>query len=151
MPLVREHRDRRRNAIVEILRTTPIGSQKDVVNRLREKGIEATQSSVSRDLKELGAVRVEGVYDIPSWAQPPDSEFERVREYIRTVQTAGPHQMLVTTDAGAARLVARAVDQEKWPEVVGTLLGDDTFLILTKDIVFQKLLLLRFKKFMENF
>src|SRR5436309_2326365 len=88
---------------------------------------------------------------LPLWSQPPASEFERVRGFIRTVQTAGPHQMLVTTDAGAARIVARALNEEKWPEVVGALVGDDTFLILTKDIVFQKLLLLRFKKFMESF
>ncbi|HEX4959703.1 MAG TPA: arginine repressor [Thermoanaerobaculia bacterium] len=150
MPLDREHRDRRRQAIVEILRANPVENQKELLSRLRERGIEVTQSSVSRDLKDLGATRVEGVYDLPSWAQPPDTEFERVRGFVKTVHTAGPHQTLVTTDAGAARLVAHAIDLEKWPEAVGTLAGDDTFLIFTKEIGHQKLLLQRFKTFLEG-
>ncbi|HEX4964551.1 MAG TPA: arginine repressor [Thermoanaerobaculia bacterium] len=151
MPLDREHQDRRRKATVEILRDTKVGSQQELADLLRKKGIEATQSSVSRDLQDLGAVRVDGVYELPALAPPPDSEFERVREFIRTVQTVGQHRALVTTDAGAARIVARAVDLEKWPEVVGTVSGEDSFVILTKDIVFLKLLLLRFKKFMTNY
>lgn len=150
MPLDSEHRRRRRDAILEILKSRAVGSQKDLLALLRERGIEANQSSVSRDLRGLRASRVGGIYEIPVWPPPAESELDRVRGFIRTAKKAGPNYTLITTQWGVARLVARALDQEKWPEVVGTVASESSFLILTPDAAAQKQLFQRLKGLMPG-
>src|SRR3954468_3175025 len=102
MPADRAGQERRKEAIQEILRKDQgIEEQKDLVEKLREMGIQATQSSVSRDLRDLGAVRSKGYYMIPSWSDEEESPFRRVTDFIRSVKPAGPYQILLVTDPGA--------------------------------------------------
>jgi transcriptional regulator of arginine metabolism len=153
MPADREGQARRREAILEILREDPkIEEQKDLVERLREKGIQATQSSVSRDLRDLGAVRSKGYYMIPSWEEEEEeqeSPFRKVVDFILEVKPAGPYQTLLITAPGAAGVVAQAIDAAQWEDIVGTLAGDNSVLILTDHVFDQKLLFERLKYFME--
>src|SRR5690349_22429585 len=91
----REVQAQRRQAIVEILTGDhKVEEQKELVELLRERGLPATQSSVSRDLKELGAVRTRGHYEIPSWTEEEDEEsvspFRKVAPFVRAVKPAGP-------------------------------------------------------------
>jgi transcriptional regulator of arginine metabolism len=154
MPADRENQTRRKEAIREILEDEgqKIEEQKDLVERLRERGIQATQSSVSRDLRDLGAVRSKGHYTIPSWADEEgeqESPFRKVVGFILEVKPAGPYQTLLVTEPGAASVVAQAIDAAEWEDIVGTLAGDNSVLILTDNQFFQKLLFDRLRYFME--
>jgi transcriptional regulator of arginine metabolism len=153
MPADREGQTRRKQAIREILMEDQrVEEQKDLVERLRERGIQATQSSVSRDLRDLGAVRSKGYYTIPSWEEEEEeqeSPFRRVVDFILEVKPAGPYQTLLITQPGAAGVVAQAIDAAEWEDIVGTLAGDNSVLILTDNVFFQKLLFERLKYFMK--
>jgi transcriptional regulator of arginine metabolism len=149
----REVQAKRRQAIVEILNgDEPVAEQKELVERLREKGILATQSSISRDLKVLGAVRTRGHYEIPSWSEQEAGEgispFRRVVPFVRAVKPAGPHQTLLVTDPGAGRVVAQAIAESEWEDIVGTIEGDRSVLILTENFFFQRLVYERLKYFL---
>src|ERR1700745_2130431 len=99
MPSDREVRDRRRQAIREvILNKGPVPHQHDLVDRLRERGFAATQSNVSRDLRDIGAVRHDGQYVVPAWTQSEDSPFRKIVPFVRKVSAAGPHNLLIVTD-----------------------------------------------------
>ncbi|MBW8875904.1 MAG: hypothetical protein JF614_13140 [Acidobacteria bacterium] len=151
MPAGREGQARRKEAIREILMgTEKVEEQKDLVEKLREMGIQATQSSVSRDLRDLGAVRSKGYYMIPSWSDEEESPFRRVTDFIRSVKPAGPYQILLVTDPGAAGVVAQAIDAAEWEDIVGTLAGDNSVLILTENSFFQKLLYDRLKYYLQE-
>jgi transcriptional regulator of arginine metabolism len=151
MPADRESQRRRKEAVREILMGEErVEEQKDLVEMLRGMGIPATQSSVSRDLRDLGAVRSKGHYVIPSWMEDEEeSPFRRVVPFILEVKPAGPYQTLLITEPGAAGVVAKAIDASEWEDIVGTLAGDNSVLILTEDPFSQKLLFDRLKYYME--
>jgi transcriptional regulator of arginine metabolism len=149
----REVQARRRQAILEILLgDRRITEQQELVERLRARGIAATQSSVSRDLKVLGAVRTQGFYEIPSWIEEDEEEgaspFRRVTSFIRKVKPAGPYQTLLVTIPGAGRVVAQAINESGWEDIVGTVDGDSSVLILTENFIFQRLVYERLKHFL---
>jgi transcriptional regulator of arginine metabolism len=86
---------------------------------------------------------------IPSWSdEEEESPFRRVVDFIREVRQAGPYQTLLITEAGAAGVVAQAIDAAEWEDIVGTLAGDDSVLILTENAFFQRLLFDRLKHYM---
>lgn len=147
MPSDREIQAKRRQAILEILAGNQgVSEQKDLVELLQARGIPATQSSISRDLKVLGAVRTRGYYEIPSWtAEDEEEPFRRVAPFVRKVRQAGPYQMLLVTDPGAGRVVCRAINDSRWEDVIGTVDGDSSVLILTENFFFQRLLYERLK------
>lgn len=150
----REVQARRRQAILELLLgEQQFTEQQELVDRLRARGIPATQSSISRDLKALGAVRTQGYYEIPSWIDEDEegekiSPFRRVTSFIRKVKQAGPHQLLLVTTPGAGRVVAQGIDDSRWEDIVGTVNGDSSVLILTENFIFQRLVYERLKYFL---
>ena len=151
----REIQARRRQAIVEILgQDRRVSEQKELVELLRARGISATQSSISRDLKVLGAVRTQGYYEIPSWTDEEEEEgvspFRKVIPFVQAVKPAGPYQTLVVTEPGAGRVVAQAIAESEWEEVVGTIDGDSGVLILTENFFFQRLVYERLKHFLRS-
>lgn len=150
MPSSREVQAQRRQAIVEILTgDEPVTEQRELVERLRERGIAATQSNISRDLKVLGAVRTRGRYEIPSWIEDEEEEgvspFRKAVPFVRRVRQAGPYQLLLITEPGAGRLVSQAILDSGWEDIVGTVDGDSSVLILTENFVFQRLVYERLK------
>ncbi|PYQ58034.1 MAG: hypothetical protein DMF53_21235 [Acidobacteria bacterium] len=149
MPSDREIRDRRRLAIREILlHDEPVLHQHDLVNRLRDRGFAATQSNVSRDLRDIGAVRHDGQYMIPSWTQSEDAPFRKIVPFIRKVNQAGPHNLLIVTDPGAGTAVAQAIEDGQWPDLVGTVSGHSSVLLLTDNFFFQKLIYQRIRHYL---
>jgi transcriptional regulator of arginine metabolism len=98
-------------------------------------------------------VRSKGYYTIPSWSEEEEEEqespFRRVVDFILEVKPAGPYQTLLITEPGAAGVVAQAIDAAEWEDIVGTLAGDNSVLILTEHVFFQKLLFARLKYYME--
>lgn len=147
----REVQAKRRRAILEILAgDEKISDQRDLVDRLRQRGIQATQPSVSRDLKILGAVRTQGFYEIPSWNEEDEEmPFRRAVPFVRQVRQAGPYQILLVTDPGAGRLVTQAINKSNWEDVVGTVDGDSSVLILTENIFFQRLVYEKLKHYLK--
>lgn len=122
----------RRAAIVRILREQAVGRQADLVRLLRRHGHEATQSSVSRDLRELGVMKAGDRYLLTNdAAQAEGGEFGSLARFVREIKAAGPSITVVKTATGAAQSVAVALDRAQWPEVVGTISGDDTIFIAT--------------------
>ena len=138
------HQLDRRNAILRILRGGVVRRQAELARLLQADGFPVTQSSVSRDLRELGVLKAGGRY-LP----PPDplghalASFARLAPFVRAVKPAGASITVLRTTTGAAQSVAVAIDNADWPEVVGTLSGDDTIFIATPDAPAQLRLLER--------
>jgi transcriptional regulator of arginine metabolism len=132
MPASPEHQRRRRHAIANILRERPVATQGELVDALRGLGFEATQSSVSRDLRILGAAKEAEGYRLRTDKAPvKEDAFTEVARFVRGVSRAGNNLVVVHTGVGAAQRVAVALDRSRWPEIVGTLSGDDTIFVAT--------------------
>lgn len=149
MPIDREHQDRRRKAVVDILATTPVKKQIEIVRTLRKLGFKVTQSSVSRDLRDLGIVRREGFYRLP----PPrgdESEINKMESFIRRAWTAGPYMIVITTTTGTAKAVAAGIKGAAWPETRGILAEDETIFLATDNVYDTRLLLQRLKRIVKT-
>ena len=123
----------RRAAILRIIRESTVHNQDELVKVLRKQGFEATQSSVSRDLRELGVAKAGDRYILPAEGAGEVNPFAAVASFVLQVRTAGPSLTVVKTTAGHAQSVAVAIDQANWPEIVGTISGDDTIFLATED------------------
>ena len=122
----------RRNAILRILRSGVVQRQSDLTQLLRRDGFTVTQSSISRDLRELGALKSAGRYLLPpDEISRANGDFGALAQLVRSVRTAGPSITVIRTTIGAAQSVAVAIDKAEWPEAVGTISGDDTIFIAT--------------------
>ncbi len=124
----------RRDAILRLLRGGRVRRQADLVGLLRRDGFDVTQSSVSRDMRELGVLKANGRYLPPGTEiSRANGDFAALAGFVRAVKPAGSSITVVRTTVGAAGSVAVAVDKAEWPEVVGTISGDDTIFIATAD------------------
>lgn len=122
----------RRQAVVRLLRDGVVHRQQDLVRLLRAEGHEVTQSSVSRDLRDLGVLKASGRYVLPSdEVSRTQGDFAMLAQFVRGLRRAGPSLTVVRTTIGAAQSVAVAIDRAEWPEVAGTISGDDTIFIAT--------------------
>lgn len=135
--------EQRRDAIRRLLLAGPATTQRLLVEALQADGFTATQSSVSRDLRELGAVKTGAGYELPDSKQDDDDQLAAVADLLRTVSPAGPNLLVIKTAIGAAQRVALAFDRSNWPEVVGNIGGDDTVFIATPSGSAQKILITR--------
>jgi transcriptional regulator of arginine metabolism len=122
----------RQGAIVRILRDGQVRRQEDLVRLLKQEGHEVTQSSVSRDLRDLGVSKAGGRYVLPpDEITRANGDFGMLAQFVRGLKRAGPSITVVRTTIGAAQSVAVAIDKAEWPEVAGTISGDDTIFIAT--------------------
>jgi transcriptional regulator of arginine metabolism len=133
MPLA----DRRRDAVARLLRTRRIGTQEELLAALGEAGFQATQATLSRDLARLGARRVsrpEGgtVYELSEdGAAAAEGGLGALRGLVQSI-AANASMVVIRTHPGSAPAIARAIDLAQPPEVLGTIAGDDTILIVTR-------------------
>jgi len=144
---------RRQKAIAEMVRAEPLGSQEEVTARLAAIGHKATQATVSRDLDQLGAVKVKrgGVlcYALPD--QMGDNDWAATRlqkiiaEWVQSVEAAG-NMIVLRTPPGSAHLVGLAIDQARLPEIAGTVSGDDTLFLVVRDGVVTGAVANRFRE-----
>ena len=121
----------RRALLTRIIRERIVGRQAELVDLLRQEGHPATQSSISRDLRELGVAKLGDRYVLPAAAAAPRPEFRAVRAFVTAILPAGGNLIVLKTQIGSAQGVALAIDTAQWPEVVGTISGDDTIFIAT--------------------
>jgi transcriptional regulator of arginine metabolism len=144
-----QHREARRTAIVRLLRSSSVRRQQELVRLLKREGHEVTQSSVSRDLRELGVLKHSKGYVLPDnadFAGRTQDNFATVAQFVREVRTAGTSITVVKTTIGSASSVAAAIDKAGWNEVAGTVSGDDTIFIATADALAQGAVLERLNK-----
>jgi len=126
----------RHKAILELLDQGPVTSQEELQKLLHRRGLDAGQATLSRDIRELGLVKSAGGYSVPGREAAAEADLPSVgrlvREFVTSVRAA--ENLLVTkTSIGSAQPVAAALDEENWPEAIGTIAGDDTILIVCQD------------------
>jgi transcriptional regulator of arginine metabolism len=133
-------RIRRQKLIADLIRSRPVASQEEVTESLGQLGLIVTQATVSRDLDQLGAIKVKrgGVlsYALPDQMGASDwglGRLDRIlSEWVQSLEAAG-NMIVARTPPGSAHLVAAAIDQAKLPEIAGTVSGDDTVLLIVRD------------------
>ena len=131
MPSEQELKESRHRQILSLVRRVRVTGQQQVVDLLHDRGVEATQSSVSRDFTELGVVKVGARYQAPRRDVAEQQIDREIARYLRGVRPAGPNLTVVSTVVGSAQTVAVAIDRAGWPELVGTIGGDDTIFLAT--------------------
>lgn len=127
----------RQDAILEIVRQERIGSQEQLRESLRKRGTDVTQATLSRDIRDLRLVKVPGAdgqayYTLPDeWENTPPLEKLLPTLYISSEGSG--NLLVVRTMTGGAQAVGLAIDWEEWPEILGTIAGDDTVLLVLRD------------------
>lgn len=129
----------RQAAILALVEQEPLASQDALRQRLRARGIHATQATISRDLKELGLVKrsADGAYQVlerePQAPAGGDAALRRaVAEYLQRAEAVA-HTVVVRTGPGQAHVLAVAIDRHPLPGLVGTIAGDDTILVIARN------------------
>lgn len=138
----------RHTAILELVQGGAVTSQEDLRHALSRRGIKVTQATLSRDIRELGLVKSGEGYAVASSGSPDAGlpSVERlVREFVAEVAQA-QNLLVLKTSPGSAQPVAAALDKEAWPEIVGTIGGDDAILIVSPNNKTARRLALRLKE-----
>lgn len=137
-------KNQRLTAIREVLSSAPVTSQDELRRKLRRRGIQVTQATLSRDIHELRLSKGPGGYALPNRSgngsaavameeDLPPTLAEMMDSFGLRVRRA-MNQVVVSTAMGGAQPVAAAMDHEGWAEVVGTIAGDDTVLVICSDV-----------------
>ncbi|HUL80529.1 MAG TPA: hypothetical protein VL131_00215 [Gammaproteobacteria bacterium] len=151
MPSATLEQNERRRAIARLIETQSIQRQAELVELLRQEGFPATQSSVSRDLRDLGAAKTKNGYSLPKPSEVDNAQaLQLVAEFVREIRTAGPNLLVIATQVGAAQRVAVTLDHIAWPEIVGTLSGDDTIFVATVGATQQRRLRGRLRQYLKK-
>jgi transcriptional regulator of arginine metabolism len=129
----------RQKAILELVAERALSTQAEVAAALREAGFEVVQTTVSRDIAELGLVKVRAPSGRLVYAPPGTSDSDRLhalgaamRRYALAVESAGPIVVL-TTPSGYANALAQAIDEAVHPAIAGTIAGDNTIFVAARD------------------
>ena len=145
----------RHQAIRRIIAENEIETQEELLVKLKEEGYHVTQATVSRDIKELRLFKVMGDDGVYRYAVAERSEqglTERLRRvFAETVQSVdyACNQIVIKTLPGGAHAAAEMVDTMRWKEVVGTLAGDNTILVILRDVESAPEVAERFKGMMK--
>jgi transcriptional regulator of arginine metabolism len=131
---------RRQRLIADLIRAESVQSQEELVERLAASGVRVAQATISRDLDELGAVKVKrsGVqcYAMPGEAISAELSQARMKrvfsDWVETAEASGC-MIVLRTPPGSAHVVGNALDHAGWREVAGTVAGDDTLLVVVRE------------------
>jgi transcriptional regulator of arginine metabolism len=144
-PEIARTRAGRQARIVDLLSSNSVRSQTELAALLANEGIEATQATLSRDLEELGAVKLRaadggvGVYVVPEDGSPVrgvsggTDRVSRLLSELLVSTAASGNLVVLRTPPGAAQYLASALDRASLPDVVGTIAGDDTILVIARE------------------
>ncbi|MDA8235220.1 MAG: arginine repressor [Clostridia bacterium] len=130
---------KRHRLILELIEYKSIETQEELAEELARQGMEVTQATVSRDIKELGLVKIPAGGDVYRYAAAPEPKVtvtrDRIRRFFRDAVVNIDHSenlIVIKTLPGSAQGVASTIDTSGWPEVLGTVAGDDTILVVIK-------------------
>jgi len=140
----------RQQVIRELARAGPISSQEELQRVLARRGLEVGQATLSRDIRELALVKTARGYTLPGGNSdraegglPPVGRL--AREFVQSIRPA-QNLIVLKTAVGSAQPVAAALDAQAWPEVLGTIAGDDAILIVSPDKKSSKRLATRIRR-----
>lgn len=139
----------RQRAVLEALKHGPVANQEDLQRVLRKRGFKVGQATLSRDIHELNLSKTGSGYTLPQGegaagqALPPVQRV--VREFVLEVRVA-QNLLVLKTIVGSAQPVAAALDEQEWEEMVGTIAGDDTILIVCPDREISKRVAMRIEE-----
>lgn len=126
----------RQNKILDLIRTYEVGTQEKLAKLLRSSGFNVTQATVSRDIKELQLVKAvsengKSCYAIPSKIEAPVSDrFKKIlKETVQSIESA-ENIIVIKTLSGCANAAGEAIDTSDYPEIIGTIAGDNTMLVI---------------------
>lgn len=127
----------RHAAILDVVRAQRVSSQETLRELLCTRGFEVAQATLSRDVRELGLVKVPddsggSVYTIPGHAEDPTPALRRLLPALYVGVDGVGNLLVLKTLTGGAQPIAVAIDWEEWPEVVGTIAGDDSILLVLR-------------------
>lgn len=124
----------RHGQILKLIRAKRIHTQEDLAQELSAVDVEATQVTLSRDIRELGLVKtVDGYREMTAGAEKSAPDLGTlISEFLQDVKLA-QNLLVIKTTPGGANSMAVALDQSGWPQIVGTVAGDDTILVITAD------------------
>ncbi|NLJ76219.1 MAG: arginine repressor [Peptococcaceae bacterium] len=129
----------RQRKVLEIIRRRRIATQEELSGELKKNGYHVTQATVSRDIKELGLVKIPFDNNELYYARPGETPLPTSRERLKKVFLdsvisfdASENLIILKTNPGGAQGVASAIDQSGWEEIIGTVGGDDTILVVVK-------------------
>ena len=132
-------RRKRHLKVLELISTRAVRTQEELAEALAAEGWDVTQSSVSRDIAALRLIKVDGAYRRPSAvAVPADPNVRRIADGVLAAEPAGEALVVIHTPPGEANRVAVALDRLAWPDMVGTLAGDDTIFLAVTDGAAQR-------------
>ncbi len=125
----------RQGRILEIARKRQVRSQEELSSLLKREGVEVTQSTLSRDIRELGLFKVRGSYQVSGelHSSPPDEILRRAFEQFVVRTGVSGNIVMIKTSPGNAHSIGVVVDAAEWPEVLGTVAGDDTVFVLLRN------------------
>lgn len=123
---------RRQELILSLIQRHKLSTQQELVDALAKSRIEATQSSVSRDLEELGVIKIQGFYAPPSAARALGA-----RQLV-SVERSGDSMLVLKCGPGLASAISIEIDRAALPSIIGTIAGDDTIFIATRNAKAQK-------------
>jgi transcriptional regulator of arginine metabolism len=133
------NRRERQQAILDLVRDREVSTQSELASALRERGFDAVQTTVSRDVSELGLVKVRAPSGRLVYAPPGAEDADRLarlwpvlRRFALRVESSG-NVVLVTTPSGCANALAQALDESLHPDVLGTVAGDNTILVVARE------------------
>ena len=141
----------RQGRIVEVTRNQSIRSQAELSSVLRQEGIDVTQATLSRDIRELGLVKIRGDYKISGdlHPSPPDEMLRRAfKQFVLRTGVSG-NIVMIKTSPGNAHSIGVVLDDAQWPEVLGTVAGDDTVFVLLRNSRLGKKVLGRIQELSE--
>jgi transcriptional regulator of arginine metabolism len=145
----------RQNLILDLVQQESVASQEQLRKLLLRQGFDVTQATLSRDINELALIKTPGGYRVSHGGQQTEQGFHSagragrlVREFVIEVREA-QNLLVIKTATGSAQPVAAAVDSEGWSELVGTVAGDDTILVISQSKKNAHKMSLRIKGMMQ--
>lgn len=151
-------KERRQRAILTLVSTRPVRSQEELADLLDSQGFETTQATISRDIKDLGLVKMpikdgsmhQFKYVLPAGEATFTSRLHRlVSELVGSIKSS-VNLIVLRTPPGSGMMVAAAIDEAGWPEIIGTIGGDDTILVIVDDPKHTPIIVQRFTDLKES-
>ena len=133
------NRFERQGAILRLVQERELSTQAELADALRDRGIETVQATVSRDVAQLGLVKVRNAQGRLVYALPGSEDLDRLSELASALRrsatglVAAANLVVIHTPPGNASVLARAIDRAALPDVAGTIAGDDTIFVAPRD------------------
>ena len=129
----------RQGAILRLVQERRLSTQEEVADALRQEGVDAVQATISRDIAQLGLVKVRDQGGRLVYALPGAADLDRLSELTSALRRwavsldASANLLVVRTPPGCANALARVIDEARLPDVLGTIAGDDTITVIARD------------------